>query len=145
SRRAGRAFRGQARPLALQTGAICAESPIVEEPTMKHTWLLPVGLLVLVVSCSALVLRDRLAAQENAPTKGIKDKTAALTAKEERQLLLQTVGLLSASQVYQAYLNIGLVADGKAAKLYQAEDAQQLLEPIFKLLDATDRQLEKVG
>ncbi len=66
-------------------------------------------------------------------------------AAKERQLLLETVGLLTASQVYQGYLNIGLVADGKAAGTYDEKAARQLIESVLGLVDATDKKLELVG
>lgn len=65
--------------------------------------------------------------------------------KDERALLQQAVGLLSASQVYQAYLNVGFIADGKAAGYYAEKDAQQILDSVFNLLAASDKHLEKIG
>ena len=90
------------------------------------------GVLVAAFSPSAVGARD-----EQPP--------APLPAKEERVLLLQTVGLLSASQVYQAYLNIGFLADGKANSTYEEKDVRQIMESVSNLLSATDKQLEKVG
>jgi hypothetical protein len=77
--------------------------------------------------------------------KGEKEKAASVPAAEERRVLLQTVGLLAASQVYQAYLNIGLLADGKASGAYQAKDCQGAMEIVFHLLEAADLQLEKIS
>ncbi len=66
-------------------------------------------------------------------------------AKNERAVLQQTIGLLAASQVYQAYLNVGFIADGKATGNYAEKDVQQILDSLFKLLSAADKQLEKVS
>ncbi len=72
-----------------------------------------------------------------------KQPPAPLPAKEERVLLLQTVGLLSAAQVYQAYLNIGFLADGKANGTYEEKDIQQIMASVSNLLSATDKQLDQ--
>src|SRR5262249_4477774 len=40
------------------------------------------------------------------------DKKETPSDKEARDQLLETVGVLAASQLYQGYLNIGFVADG---------------------------------
>jgi hypothetical protein len=80
----------------------------------------------------------------NAQEKPAPAKDMALS-KNDRAVLLQTVGLLAASQVYQAYLNVGFIADGKAAGSYAEEDVRQIVESVFKLLAATDKQLEKVA
>lgn len=69
----------------------------------------------------------------------------AIPAGEDRKLFLSTVGLLASSQVYQAYLNVGLVADGKAAGLYTAKQGHEILKTIHELLAAADRQLEKIS
>src|SRR5437879_3640127 len=66
-------------------------------------------------------------------------------ADRERQLLLETVGLLATSQVYQGYLNVGLVADGKAAGTYSDKAARQIIESVLALMDASDKNLEKIG
>ena len=78
------------------------------------------------------------------PTATAQD-TKEAAAEKERQQLLETVGLLAASQVYQGYLNVGLVADGKAAGTYSEQDARQLVESVVGLLDTSDKNLEKVG
>jgi hypothetical protein len=73
------------------------------------------------------------------------DKKEAPSDKEARDQLLETVGVLAASQLYQGYLNIGFVADGKAEGTYEEKDAKQILGSVLSLLDTLDRQLEKVG
>jgi hypothetical protein len=72
-------------------------------------------------------------------------KEPAAPTKEERAQLLQTVGLLTASQVYQAYLNIGFMADGRASGSYEDKELQQIMESVVNLLDASDKMLDKVA
>lgn len=93
------------------------------------------SLLVLLV---VLLVPARIAAQEK-PDPG--------TAKEksERSSLLEAVGSLAASQLYQAYLNIGFLADGKAEGTYEEKEARQLLGSVLGLLDTLDQQMTKVG
>jgi hypothetical protein len=78
-----------------------------------------------------------------APALLAQEKPAA--AREERAQLLQTVGLLASSQVYQAYLNIGFMADGRANGSYDDKDLQQIMASVMNLLSATDKMLDKVG
>jgi hypothetical protein len=59
--------------------------------------------------------------------------------------LTETVGLLSGLYLYQSYLNIGLLADGKAEKLYDEKAARSVLDSILNPLETVDKQLEKVG
>jgi hypothetical protein len=80
----------------------------------------------------------------NRPAAG-QDKKEASADKEARDQLLETVGVLAASQLYQGYLNIGFVADGKAEGTYEEKDAKQILGSVLGLLDTLDKQLEKVG
>jgi hypothetical protein len=73
------------------------------------------------------------------------DKKETSPDREARDQLLETVGVLAASQLYQGYLNIGFVADGKAEGTYEEKDARQILGSILSLLDTLDKQLERVG
>jgi hypothetical protein len=74
------------------------------------------------------------------PTAGGSPKYA-----EERRQLLETVGVLTAAHCYQTYLNIGLVADGKAKAIYTDDEAYKLLNSILSLLDSVDRKLANLG
>jgi hypothetical protein len=64
-------------------------------------------------------------------------------AKElpERRQLLEILGALTASHSYQTYLNIGLIADGKAKGTYTEKDAYKLLDSVLALVSSVDRKL----
>jgi hypothetical protein len=64
---------------------------------------------------------------------------------EANKVLLETVGALSATQLYQSYLNIGFIADGKAEGTYSAETALELLGTAVEILDTLDKQRQKVA
>jgi hypothetical protein len=82
--------------------------------------------------------KDTAASKPTAvPDKG----EAAKDALERRQLLLEALGALTASHDYQTYLNIGLIADGKAKGTYAEKDAFRLLDSVLALLNAVDRKL----
>ncbi len=59
--------------------------------------------------------------------------------------LSETVGLLSGLQLYQTYLNIGLLADARAEGLYEASELAQLLGSVVVPLDIVEKQLAKVA
>ena len=69
----------------------------------------------------------------------------AATADDPRAQLTETVGLLSGLYLYQTYLTIGLLADGKAERLYDERAARAVLAGVLTPLDAVDRQLAKVA
>ena len=64
---------------------------------------------------------------------------------EPRAQLTETVGLLSGLYLYQTYLNIGLLADAKAERVYDEKAARAVLATVVTPLDAVDKQLAKVG
>jgi hypothetical protein len=68
----------------------------------------------------------------------------AKTAEERRQLL-ETVGALTTAHCYQTYLNIGLIADGKAKGTYTDKDAYKVLDSVLSLLNSVDRKLATLG
>ncbi len=69
---------------------------------------------------------------------------SALTV-EATPTLTETVGLLAGLQLYQSYLNIGLLADARAEGLYEASELTQLLGSVVVPLDTVDQQLAKVA
>ncbi|MBM3980629.1 MAG: hypothetical protein FJ304_10150 [Planctomycetes bacterium] len=64
---------------------------------------------------------------------------------EENAVLAETVGLLAGLQLYQSYLNIGLLADARAEGLYEASELTQLLGSVVVPLEKVEKQLEKVA
>jgi len=60
---------------------------------------------------------------------------------EDRRQLLETVGALTAAHCYQTYLNIGLIADGRAKGTYSEKDAYRVLDSVLSFLDSVDRKL----
>jgi hypothetical protein len=65
--------------------------------------------------------------------------------KSERQQMLETIGGLSAGHVYQSFLNIGLLADGKAQGTYEDKAALEVLRSVSSLMDTLDRQLDRIS
>jgi hypothetical protein len=72
------------------------------------------------------------------------DAKKAADAETDKPLL-EAVGTLSASHLYTTYLNIGLIADGRAEGIYDEKAAKQLLVTLESLMDAVDKSLEKVA
>lgn len=68
-----------------------------------------------------------------------------LTPVENPAVLAETVGLLAGLQLYQSYLNIGLLADAGAEGLYEAGELTQLLGSVVTPLEKIEKQLEKVA
>lgn len=100
----------------------------------------------------AFRIRFALAAAFLALTAGVASaqppKPAAPPAKaleEENGVLLETVGLLAGHQLYQTYLNIGLLADAAAEDVYETDEAMQLLGSVVGPLEKIEKQLEKVA
>ena|SRR5438128_8836190 len=64
---------------------------------------------------------------------------------DPRAHLTETVGLISGLYLYQTYLNIGLLADGRAERLYDDKAARSVLTSVVTPLDAVDKQLARLG
>lgn len=64
--------------------------------------------------------------------------------KADAEVLLETVGALAGFQLYQSYLNIGFIADGKAEGTYSEEDVIKILDSVLEALDTLDARLQKV-
>jgi hypothetical protein len=71
--------------------------------------------------------------------------TAAEPPASEHSQLLETIGTLTSAHYYQTYLNIGLIADGKARGTYTEADAVKVLESVLSLLKSVDRKLDALG
>ncbi len=72
-------------------------------------------------------------------------QTQPQAAEPNTSVLTETIGLLGGLQLYQTYLNIGLLADVRAEGLYEAGELAQLLGSVVTPLDHVDKQLEKVA
>ena len=88
---------------------------------------------------SKLVLPVPEAAAEKTQTK------KSIPSSAPHTVLLETLGAWSASQVYQSYLNIGMLADSVAHQAYGEEEAFTILSTLTGLLNMMDRQMEKVA
>ena len=69
----------------------------------------------------------------------------AKTVAEENSVLLETVGMLAGVQLYQTYLNVGLLADAYAEDVYESAEATQLLGSVVGPLEKIEKQLDKVA
>jgi hypothetical protein len=71
--------------------------------------------------------------------------TPAKALADENAVLLETVGLLAGLQLYQTYLNLGLLADASEEDVYEPAEAAQLLGSVVGPLEKVEKQLEKVA
>lgn len=105
-----------------------------------------IGFVALVaVLTSALAVGQPPASPSAPPPLPSSAEKKEAPAADDHGQLMETVGLLSGLYLYQAYLNIGLLADGKAEKIYEEKAARSVLGSIVGPLDAVDKQLGKVG
>src|SRR5262245_19394590 len=98
------------------------------------------------LAVAALVLSVLLAAKagsQQPPARPAEQQPAP--PAEPRAQLTETVGLLSGLYLYQTYLNIGLLADGKAERIYDEKAARAVLASVVTPLDTVDKQLVKVA
>jgi cob(I)alamin adenosyltransferase len=61
------------------------------------------------------------------------------------EFALEALGTLTAANLYQTHLNIGLLADALEVDLYELAQAQEMLQLIGGLLAASDKQLETLA
>jgi hypothetical protein len=69
----------------------------------------------------------------------------AIAASNRDSRLLESVGSLCAVQLYQSYLNVGLLADGVEHEAYSKADAAEILKTIVTLSQTVDGQLQKLA
>lgn len=62
----------------------------------------------------------------------------------QRERLLESVGSVSAIQLYQSYLNVGLLADAVRNQSYTKEEAADILNTIVPLMQTVDAQMRKL-
>ena len=70
---------------------------------------------------------------------------SAKAASNRNGRLLESVGSLCAVQLYQSYLNVGLLADAVEHDTYTKADAGQILSTIVTLSQTVDGQLQKLA
>ena len=73
----------------------------------------------------------------------VAEPAGAAANREAR--LIESVGSLCAVQLYQSYLNVGLLADGVEHEAYSKADAAQILSTIVTLSQTVDGQLQKLA
>lgn len=73
------------------------------------------------------------------------EQPAPKAPRPVKERLLEALGGMSAAQIYQGYLNIGLLADGVESEAYTKAEAEQMLATVGNLIDLLDRQLERVA
>lgn len=66
-------------------------------------------------------------------------------ADQTTQDLMEAVGTLTTLQLYQTYLNIGFIADGRAEDVYSDGESVELLGSIVTPLDKVTVQLDKIA
>jgi hypothetical protein len=106
-----------------------------------------------IVACAAAIVSTPLPAQpptpppKTQPTQPFVSPSlqTQLTTDSSTSVFTETIGLLAGLQLYQTYLNIGLLADAKAEGIYEATEVKQLLGSVVTPLDQVDKQLEKVA
>jgi hypothetical protein len=69
----------------------------------------------------------------------------AVTAANRDAQLVRSVGSLCAVQLYQSFLNVGLLADAVEHEAYSKTEAAQILSTIVTLSQTVDGQLQKLA
>src|SRR5262249_29533007 len=73
------------------------------------------------------------------------EKPPEAKADPQRERLLAALGNLTGVHLYQAYLNIGLLADCTESEVYSAEEAQKWLDRTLAQLELVDKQLDALA
>ena len=76
--------------------------------------------------------------------RGEPSQPAAPVAAPVEAELLETIGLLAGTQLYQTYLNIGFLADARVEGTYDDESCGKLLASVLVPLDKVDKRLESL-
>src|SRR5262249_11435189 len=61
------------------------------------------------------------------------------------EVALEVLGALTAAQLYQAQLNIGLLADAVEEGVYEMAEAKDMLQTIVGLLTSVEKQLDRLA
>jgi hypothetical protein len=65
-------------------------------------------------------------------------------ASDVKDRSLETIGSLTAANLYQGFLNIGLLADARESEIYSLAEAEKLLDSVSRMLDTVDRRLARM-
>src|SRR5437016_2780298 len=103
------------------------------------------GALLLVLALLGFGPVGGLSAQDKSSSPNTPSNKDAAPDKEAQRLLLETVGTLAGAHLYQSYLNIGFIADGKTEGTYQEKDIQQILGSVTALMESLDKKLDLVA
>jgi hypothetical protein len=93
-------------------------------------------------SRAALVHRQKKAGSSDPANE--EEKTTAVSGKAQREFYLKTMAVLTVGHLYQGYLNIGLLADGREGGAFEKAEAVQTLAEVTNTLQIVDRQLAKL-
>jgi hypothetical protein len=97
------------------------------------------GFVILVLVAASNVGRP-LVAQEPKADGGTKSPELDQVSE-----LIESVGMLGGLNLYQAYLNIGFIADGKSQGIYADDDAAELLGSVLTPLESMTEQFDKAA
>ncbi|MGE3806751.1 MAG: hypothetical protein AB7K24_18950 [Gemmataceae bacterium] len=64
--------------------------------------------------------------------------------KSDRQKLIEIVDTLTATNLYQTYMTLGLIADGRVSNSYSQEETLAMLKALADTVDAADKQLNRL-
>lgn len=73
------------------------------------------------------------------------DPPAAKPSDAPSDVAGDTIGTLAGAYLNQAYLSIGMLADAEASKVYEGEEAQDLLDVHLGLATMVEEQLQKLA
>jgi hypothetical protein len=108
------------------------------------TRVLAIGLTALTLTAAARgqPAPDRKPLPAGPPAAAPAPAPTPAPAADPTAQLTETVGLLSGLYLYQTYLTIGLLADGRAEEVYDERAARAVLDSVLNPLEAVDRKLE---
>ena len=99
----------------------------------------------LVVVAAALALTGCVAAVVYTVSRPAAPVPADKTSRTANERSLEALGSLSASHLYQSYLNIGMLADAVENESYTKAHAQEMLATVVNLMNAVDRNLQRLA
>ncbi|MBI5722392.1 MAG: hypothetical protein HZA50_00380 [Planctomycetes bacterium] len=79
-------------------------------------------------------------AVQSQPAEILTTRPAASDKTQTR--ILKTLGAMAAAHLYEAYLSIGMIADGKEQEIYETKEAQAILDTTDSLLAGIDKQMD---